>query len=104
MSLICYLFQLELLENPMLKEQNAKINVKNIRNFVEGHTLLSEYDTVICIDTMKIIQSILSKNDIPPEQYNGVLNVLFVIVYPNVTSEEIEGTLVNEIVQNSFKQ
>lgn len=54
---------------------------------------VSALDIAIELDDMKIVQSILSKQ-LPPERYNGVINVLYIFKYKNATTEEIENTLV----------
>lgn len=41
----------------------------------------------------KVFQRILSRRS-RPEQYNGIVNLFYVIKYPNATAEEIESSLV----------
>lgn len=54
-----------------------------------------EFFLVGIIETLKVIQSILAQN-MPAERYNGLINLCFVLYYPNVTSEEIESALVSK--------
>lgn len=49
----------------------------------------------IACDAMKIIQSTFSRK-LPSERYNGIMNLNYVILNPNATSEEIESALVNK--------
>lgn len=45
------------------------------------------------IDDLKMLQSIFSKQ-LSSEQYNGMVNLLYVFTYPNATTAEIESALV----------
>lgn len=51
-------------------------------------------DVFFMVDNLQIIQSLLSKQ-LPPEQFNGVIN-LFLAFRPNATEEEIQNAVVNK--------
>lgn len=57
-----------------------------------------EYFMVGIIENLQMIQVVLSQH-MPAERYNGLMNLCFLLYYPNVTSEEIESTLVSKIVK-----
>lgn len=50
-------------------------------------------DVAYEIDSLKIVQLVLSKQ-LPKEQYNDIIHLMYVINVPNATTEEIEGALV----------
>lgn len=78
------------------KDKNGVIDVEYVREF---HAVLNEEWSSIrvwdvkFVDRIKILRSILSKNA-PPQRYNGIINLLFVIGYPYATSDEIKSALV----------
>lgn len=85
----------------MQKEKNSKIDVNNVRDYQSKNEFLrraSAGDIAGVMDELKVFQSILSK-DLPPERYNGILDLRYVIFYQNATSNEIKSALV-KCVQN----
>lgn len=71
-------------------ESRTKINAKLVndrRSSVYGKSYAE------LIDYLRVLQSILAQQ-LPPEQYNGIMNVEYILHYENATSEEIESTLV----------
>lgn len=79
------------------KEKGSKIDLNQLRDFhstdfyyskqFEGAELATE------IDKLKELKSILSK-ELPPERYNGIINLIYIFRNPKATSEEIENSLV----------
>lgn len=67
-----------------------KNDVNTVRKFQSSITNKGYART---IDGLRIFQSILSQQ-LPPERYNGIVNVEYILYYDNATSEEIENTLV----------
>lgn len=79
-----------------LKEKDTKFNVSQVKELYSSSPYLitaSAFDIEIEMDDLKILQSILSKQ-LPPERYNGILNLFYIFLDRNATSEEIENTLV----------
>lgn len=77
-------------------EKHSKIDVDRVKNYYSEDSHFKPENAVkraIQIDKLKILQSVLSK-DLPPERYNGLINLSYVFVYPNATTEEIESALV----------
>lgn len=73
-----------------MNKTDSKIDINDIRNF-QSHYQSIGYE--IRIDGLRIFQAILSK-ELPPEQYNGIVNVEYAIVCENATSDEIGSALV----------
>ena len=48
------------------------------------------------MDRLKTLQTILSK-EMPPERYNGIINVNYILLNHYSTSEEIESSLVMNV-------
>lgn len=77
-------------------ENNSKMNVESVRDHV-AKLFENEFfreNILGMIDSLKVIQLVLSQN-LPPKRHNGLMNLCFLLFYPNVTTEEIENTLVN---------
>lgn len=71
-------------------ETRTKVNVKLVNDpkfkvYGKGYAEI--------IDYLRVFQSILAQ-ELPPKQYNGIMNVEYILHYENATSEEIESTLV----------
>lgn len=75
------------------KKDNTKIDANNLSDF---YSMKDNATTgaLAKLDYYKILQSTLSKQ-LPPERYNGILNLYYINLYPNATAEEIANTLVN---------
>lgn len=75
-----------------LSRADTKIDENQVREY---HSLgnSSATDIAIAMDELKILQSILSRQ-LPSERYNGYINLIYILLYPNATSTEIEGSLV----------
>lgn len=65
-----------------------KIDLKKVRDSYFDNT-----SVLVSMYYAKIFQMLLSKK-LKPEQYNGVVNLLYTIDYPNATAEHIESSLV----------
>lgn len=77
------------------RRENGIIDGKMLRNY-HSYVLSSNANVLGNagkIDRLKIYQSILSKQ-LPPERYNGIVNLFYGIEYPDATTEEIESVLV----------
>lgn len=77
----------------LVKHENSKFDVEYMKNF---HSICNETNVTsiaVEMDKVKIVQSILSKQ-LPPERYNGLINLLYIFKNPNVTSVEITSALV----------
>lgn len=81
------------------RHENVTIDVENVKEF---HSLLNmqrasnvAWSEVRCIDHVKLLQLILSKN-VPPERYNGIINLYFALAHSNATSREIENAVVRK--------
>lgn len=95
--LISYLFQFKELPHRIPKEKNTKIDVESMREYYTrrfGHT--DKWLIAKLIDGLKALQTKLSM-DIPSERLNGIMNLIFLVEYPNATTEEIESNLVTNI-------
>lgn len=64
-----------------------------LREYHLKHNLDDTSDTQIKMNNMKILHTVLLK-ELPPERFQGIMNVLYVGLNKNATSEEIEGALV----------
>lgn len=80
------------------KQNNEKIDVNGLKEF---YSLKESYhhgapgmDYIQKLDYYKILASTLSKQ-LPAERYNGIINLYYIILYPNATPEEIANTLVS---------
>lgn len=71
-----------------MKEFQSKIY--NLRNETTTHRAVTE---AFVVDYLKVAQSILSKQ-LPAERYNGIINLEYVLAYPNATTDETESALV----------
>lgn len=74
---------------------DAKKDLLLVRGYQSFYGIPLQNNTAGFIDSIKILQAILLKNDIPPERYSGLVNLFFVIPNPHATDEEIEGALVS---------
>lgn len=69
-------------------------NVKEFHSFLnERRALNLSWSEGRCIDYVKLLHLILSKN-IPPERYNGIINLYFALAHSNATTEQIKSALV----------
>lgn len=80
------------------KQNNEKIDVNGLKEF---YSLKESYhhgapgmDYIQKLDYYKIVASTLSKQ-LPAERYNGIINLYYIILYPNATPDEIANTLVS---------
>lgn len=81
----------------MAKDKNTKIDVNQVKDFHSSDAFIkqmTDLETAIRMEHVKILESILSK-DLPPERYTGILNLFYVFINRNATTEEIESALVN---------
>lgn len=80
----------------VVKTKNATIDEKMMRDHYSSDSYLKLFRPSYMkykMDFYKIKQSILSRQ-LPPERYNGVMNVIYIVLNPNATTEEIESALV----------
>ena len=87
------------------KESNSKINVNNVKDFYTKNDFSKGNDEAyvrVLMETVKIIQTILSRQ-LPPERYNGMINLSFIALYQNATTEEIQSSLVICILIQTFR-
>lgn len=75
---------------------NAIVVVNTMKDIYKSDQYLTEKEVAMAIDDLKIVQTILSKQ-MPPEQYNGILNFRYMHINPNTTSEEIDNALVMRV-------
>lgn len=77
-----------------LRKTDTKIDENKVREY---HTLYyqnsSATEIATIMDELKIYQAILSRQ-LPSERYNEFLNFVYILLYPNATSEEIKIALV----------
>lgn len=59
----------------------------------EYFRVASALEIAIKLENIKILELILSRQ-LPPQQYNGILNFLYINLYENATSQEVENALV----------
>lgn len=69
--------------------KDSQINVKKVQDSCNH----DPYEFQRYVFNTKLFQSILSKK-VEPERYNGLINLIYVLVYPNATTEEIQSALV----------
>lgn len=78
------------------KEKNSKIDVNQVKDHFSTNPYFgsaSALEIAIKLENVKALQSIFSKR-LPAERYNGIINLLYINLYRNATSEEVESTLV----------
>lgn len=86
------------------KEKSAKIGVKNIREFQSYLMKRSNYTNIAgIIESVKLLQTILSEMDVPSERYTGIINLYYVLLYFNSTTEQIENALVKMFGNTVFE-
>lgn len=93
------LFQLQTLRGIPVDKNTSKIDVNGVRKYKSvdrfgNATSMSAEEAIGWIEYLKIFQIDLSKQ-LPPERYNGIINLIYITLYPNATRNEIEGGLVN---------
>lgn len=99
--IICILFlqTKTLIEGiPKDLENNTRIDVNQMKHFYstsDYHRNMTILNIAQKLEELKIIRSIVSKQ-LPPKRYNGIINLFYVVLYPNATSENIQSTLVIE--------
>lgn len=78
-----------------LRNKNGKIDATKVKEYYKtgAHFTRPSGEIAMVIDELKILKSVLSKQ-MPSEQYNGMLNLLYILAYPNATTEEIQSALV----------
>lgn len=86
-------FQIAMLED-LLGGNTSKIDVHYIRKHHSQSKKAKAGQIGEYIEYLKTYRSILS-SQVPPERYNGIINLIYISLYPNATTEEIESTLVN---------
>lgn len=82
------------------KELGANISKVDV-NYIKKYNSKGQFrgpktaeEVGMYIELLKEFRVMLS-TQAPPERYNGIVNLYYVFVYPNATTEEIESTLVN---------
>lgn len=95
---------MDLLIYAIPKEKNSKIDVHQVNDFhSNGSIFNSSRAELITLENLKVLESILSKQ-LPPKQYNGIVNLCYMIYNPNATSEEIESVLViSDTIERNFR-
>lgn len=75
------------------KQNNTKIDANNLSEFYAKKENATS-GVIAKMDYYKILQWTLAKQ-LPPERYNGILNLFYINLHPNSSAEEIATTLVN---------
>lgn len=96
------IFQLDWLSKIGPEEKNAHIDVSSVRNL--NYSIIFQADgnnsnqkaKLLC-DHMKIYQSMYSKR-FPSKRYDGIMNVYYIILNPDATTNEINIALVRHIL------
>lgn len=68
------------------------------KKFLENEYTDIIYRLALVMGKLKELQTILSK-ELPPERYNGIMDLFYIIHNPKSTSEEIESSLVKCVIQ-----
>lgn len=77
-----------------LRKSDITINENHVREYHSINLRNSTAtDIAITMDDLKIFQSILSR-ELPSERYDGYINLSYILLYSNATSEEIKSSLV----------
>lgn len=76
-------------------ENTSKFDANGIKKFNEKKWTDAE-TVVVHLEYLKMLQWALSKR-LPTERYMGIMNLYYIIVYPNATTQEIESALVINI-------
>lgn len=97
----CWLnFQLKLLKN-IQEGKKSKLDVNQMKNLnytaLFGKHYTDEEAKMLC-DQLKIYQTAYLK-ELPSELYNGVMNVFYMIMNPNATTDEIDISLVKHRIR-----
>lgn len=77
----------------LVKRDNSTIDVESMKKFYSRYNETSGMDIAVEMDKVKILQAILSKQ-LPPERYNGIINLLYIYNNPKATLTEITSALV----------
>lgn len=87
-------FKVKVLNQIPPKQNNTKIDVNSLKEFYSSKESFQRNSAgASAIEYYKILESTLSKQ-LPPERYNGIINLFYILLYPDATSEEIASTLV----------
>lgn len=79
--------------------EQARIDVQQVKNFHSRYGTKQNATVVeiaAFVDQLTVFQSALSAQ-LPPERYNGIVNMYYIFAYSNATTEEIESVLVKWI-------
>lgn len=82
-----------------MDENTLKITVNSIEKYKSENQYTKDLSESVdkvagLIEHLKILQMIWSRQ-LSPDQYNGIINLLYVTFYPNATTKETETALVN---------
>lgn len=97
--LILFLFQIKI--GRLAKNQTSKIDVNQVKDHFSENPYFgsaSALEIAIKMENVKTLQSIFSRH-LPPERYHGIVNLLYINLYENSTTEEIESALVMRLIQ-----
>lgn len=80
--------------------ENSRIDINHVRNInysilFDDVNYVEQKAKLLC-DHMKIYQTTYSKK-FPPERYDGIMNVYYIILNPNASTDEVNIALVNRI-------
>lgn len=92
MQKCCFIFVILQIDT-LVKHANSKIDADYMKIVHSRYNGSSVTDVAVEMDKVKILQSILSKH-LPPERYNGLINLFYLFKNPNATSTEISSALV----------
>lgn len=90
-----FFFQIE----PLVYHENSKIDIEYMKNFYSEYYPITEYsplrvrDIAMYMDDVKILQDVFAMQ-MPPERYDGLINLLFIFKNANATTTEITIALV----------
>lgn len=89
------LFQIKFGKIPktLSKEGNVKIDAEMMKEYNSKRSHEDRFLVALRLDYFKIIESVFSK-DLPPERYQGLMNLVYLHINPFASSEEIESALV----------
>lgn len=80
----------------MKREKISKIDKNAIKKLEEEYHKDNAERVAKSIENLKEFQLMLSKQ-LPPERYTSMTNLLYVTLYPNATTKEIESSLVKYV-------
>lgn len=84
------------------KDKDTKIDVNQLKDKMDRNSVHKSNQLKYICESMKILQPIFSKK-LPSERYNGIMNLHYITLNRNATTEEIESALVIKQVHSKFE-